>query len=234
MHKNQAVLSIGCGSGELEKEIKKLGSRVFGLDINEKALSEAKKKIDLAVKLDIEKDELEAFFSKSYFDVIIFADVLEHLLNPSLVLKKIKPFLKPEGYIVASLPNIANWKTRFSLLFGRFNYDSYGILDRSHLKLYTFKTSQGLLINSGFKIKKVDFTTNLLNLLYERWGGAFRKNQARIESGACSNGGLVNKFGLRKFMRHFLEKIDYLSGKICKGMFAFQYIFVAVDDKKNV
>lgn len=233
MLENQAILSIGCGSAELEKEIKKLGNEVSGIDIDEKAVLDARSKIDMVLRIDIEKEDEWAFLKKNSFDVVIVVDVLEHLLNPSLVLKKIKLYLKPGGYIVVSLPNIANWKTRFGLLFGRFNYDNYGVLDRTHLKFYTFNTAKRLINDAGFKIRKVDFTTNLLNSYYECWLGCFGRRQPKIQPNTSGHSEPASNSTLRKLIRRFLENIDYSLVKICKGLFAFQIILVAYDDKSN-
>ena len=62
------------------------------------------------------------------------------------------------GYIIISLPNIANWRIRFSLLMGNFDYESYGILDEGHLRFFTEKSAKKLLSDAGLKIFEFDIT----------------------------------------------------------------------------
>ena len=67
-------------------------------------------------------------------------------------LKHFKKYLKEDGIIIVSLPNVALWRVRLNLIFGKFDYTDYGVMDRTHLHLYTFKTAKELLSNSGFKV----------------------------------------------------------------------------------
>ena len=79
---------------------------------------------------------------EKYFDIIVFADILEHLKEPLEVLKRYKKYLKDDGYIIISIPNIANWKIRFKSLLGRFEYNEYGILDSGHLRFFNEKSQR--------------------------------------------------------------------------------------------
>ena len=92
------------------------------------------------------------------FDVVVCADVLEHLANPEALLARIHHWLHPEGILLVSIPNIANVSIRASLLFGRFRYTERGILDRSHLSFYTRSSAQHLLSDSGFRVTSVEPT----------------------------------------------------------------------------
>jgi len=58
------------------------------------------------------------------FDVVLLGDVLEHLVHPEQVLRRLRPMLKQDGYAVISLPNVVHWLTRLKLLSGRFDYES--------------------------------------------------------------------------------------------------------------
>ena len=118
-----------------------------------KTLAEVAKNICKEVIIgDIEKDEVWEKI-KGEFNVIIFADTLEHLRNPDKILKRTKKYLKKDGSLIISLPNIANLRIRLSLLFGRFEYKSTGILDETHLRFYTLKSAQEL-IQKNYKIVK--------------------------------------------------------------------------------
>ena len=76
----------------------------------------------------------------------MFADVLEHLRDPaSAVLERCIPALKESGKLIISVPNIANWIVRLSLLFGKFDYMDRGILDRTHLRFFTMSSLNQLM-----------------------------------------------------------------------------------------
>jgi predicted TPR repeat methyltransferase len=92
------------------------------------------------------------------FDVIVFADVLEHLARPEAVLARAHDWLREGGRLFVSLPNVANLTVRAALLFGRFPYADRGILDRTHLRFYTRKTGARLLEDSGFAVLGVTAT----------------------------------------------------------------------------
>jgi SAM-dependent methyltransferase len=84
------------------------------------------------------------------FDVVLYADVLEHLVNPLGELEKVAQFLAPDGVIIISVPNVAHWSVRFNLLRGRFNYAPTGIMDATHLRWFTSRTLLQLLKRAGF------------------------------------------------------------------------------------
>lgn len=92
------------------------------------------------------------------FDVVVCADVLEHIASPSALLERIHEWLHPDGILLVSLPNIANVSIRLALLLGRFRYTERGILDRSHLSFYTRSSARRLLEDSGFRVKSVEPT----------------------------------------------------------------------------
>lgn len=86
----------------------------------------------------------------------MFADVLEHLLFPEQVLKYfVYNYLKENGQVIISLPNVANWQVRLNLLFGKFNYTDRGIMDKTHLHFYTFKTARELIFKNNLEIINV-------------------------------------------------------------------------------
>ena len=90
-------------------------------------------------------DSLEPKYASKFFDVIILGAVLEHLKNPDQVLIRICRCLKDGGKVIISMPNVANWYIRLHLLLGNFDYQDRGIMDRTHLRFFTWKTFQQLL-----------------------------------------------------------------------------------------
>ncbi|MBU1500356.1 class I SAM-dependent methyltransferase [Patescibacteria group bacterium] len=154
---NKKILDVGCCEGALGKYLKQhKQAAVFGIDISNQAIKQAQKNLDQAFTLNIETDNLP--FPQKSFDVIICADILEHLFNPLAVLKKLKSFLKNKGIFILSIPNIANIKIRSNLLLGRFDYQKDGIMDESHLRFFTCKTSQKLVADAGLKILALDYS----------------------------------------------------------------------------
>ncbi|TET64340.1 MAG: class I SAM-dependent methyltransferase [Candidatus Stahlbacteria bacterium] len=159
----ETVLDVGCATGYLSFELKEKGCKVIGLEIDPEMAEEARLYCDKVILGNAEVIELPY---KEYFDVILYADVLEHLRNPLEVLIRFKSCLKQNGYIVVSIPNVANWFIRLSLLFGKFNYNSKkgGILDSGHLRFFTLRTVREMLEKAGFKIVHLDITVDLPGL----------------------------------------------------------------------
>lgn len=154
---NKCVLDIGCGTGHLGSFLKRNNNDVYGLTISEEEANEARKKMNEVIVGDIERmDSLP--FPNQNFDVIIFADSLEHFANPLKVLQRVMPLLKPDGLLITSIPNIANFKIRMRLLAGNFDYEHEGILDNTHLRFFTLKTARNLITDSGFQVLNIKFT----------------------------------------------------------------------------
>ncbi len=154
--KKSFILDVGCSNGLQGKYLReKKGCIVYGVDISRQAIKEAKKNLDKAEIVDIEKDNLPF---KEKFDVIIFSDILEHLAYPEKVLSKLKKHLKKDGLVAAAIPNVANLKIRLHLLLGKWDYQELGILDKTHLRFFTKRTARQLFEDSGLKIIKEDWS----------------------------------------------------------------------------
>ncbi|MAF50505.1 MAG: methyltransferase type 11 [Nanoarchaeota archaeon] len=148
---NKKVLDVGCSSGTLGKHLKEhKNCRVWGLDISQKAVDEAKETYEDAAVMDLDRDEFP--FKNEKFDVIVFADVLEHVVEPREVLNRFKEYLENDGIIVISIPNVATIAMRLHLLFGNWNYTQLGTLDNTHLRFFTRKTMKNMIENVGLEI----------------------------------------------------------------------------------
>lgn len=159
IHRESKVLDIGCGIGTIGEFLKnKTNCCVYGIDIDEKAVTIAKKKIDYAQVVDIAREEIPY---KLNFDVIILADVIEHLSNPASLFPKIDKIINKSTTVIVSVPNVAYFKIRASLLFGNWNYKDSGILDRTHLRFFTYKTLSEFIKNIEYEIKDTYFTHGL-------------------------------------------------------------------------
>ena len=169
--KNKTILEVGCATGYMTKRFKKNNCNITGIEINPNSAEIAKKYCDQIIIGDIEITK-DFPLKKDYFDFILFADVLEHLRFPLRTLVKFKKYLKPEGKIFISLPNVANYRLRMNLLTGRFDYTEIGLLDKTHLRFFTIKTAKQLVSDAGLNIVKLDVSPSwnssikLLNKFY--------------------------------------------------------------------
>ena len=153
IEKNKIVLDVGCNEGIIG-QLSDKSNKFYGIDINPLAIEEARKYYEDILLLDLNK-KIELPWTHK-FDLIIFADVLEHLYEPkSIYFYIINNYLKPDGRIIISLPNIANWKIRGSLLLGRFNYTETGILDKTHLHFFTYQSAKAMFENDRLKTMKI-------------------------------------------------------------------------------
>jgi len=150
------ILEIGCGAGNTGKTLKQQGraAEVIGIEKIFEIAEIAKAVLDKVVCGDVETVELP--FSKEYFDYIIAADVLEHLYDPWSLIDKLRIYLKKGGYIVASLPNIRNWKILKGLVLkGQWEYSHDGVLDDTHLRFFTKKSIITLFQSKGFVVTSI-------------------------------------------------------------------------------
>lgn len=147
---NKLILDVWCNTWYLWKTDQNNNS-FYGIEYDSNVIDDAKKEYVDAIQYDL--NHLNQLPWDIKFDTIIFADVLEHVVHPDKVLLFMKNYLKQDGNIILSLPNIANWQVRFNLLFGKFNYTDTGIMDNTHLHFYTFKTAKDLLKKNWYTIK---------------------------------------------------------------------------------
>ncbi len=157
VERNKKVLDIGCATGYIGRELKRKKCYVVGIEIDKNAAKIAERYYDKVIIADIENVK-SLPFNYEFFDVIIYGDILEHTRDPLFILKKFDPYLKKGGYIIASIPNITNWRIRLKILFGKFEYEETGILDKTHIRFFNLKTAKKLITNAGYKIEKIEYT----------------------------------------------------------------------------
>lgn len=145
------VLDIGCAQGHLLGELKAGGWDCIGIDADSADVATC-----IARGLDVVELDITTDFPTSLgtYDLVVLADVLEHLPDPVRVLRRVHSLLNPGARIVVSVPNVAHVSVRAQLLFGRFRYSARGILDRTHLRFFTQRTALELLTDSGFAVNQ--------------------------------------------------------------------------------
>ncbi|HET6515297.1 MAG TPA: class I SAM-dependent methyltransferase [Thermodesulfovibrionales bacterium] len=149
-----SVLDVGCGTGVLGRHLKEKGSvEVCGIELSHTAASSATQALDRVVEGNVEHIEIP--FSPGHFDCVVCADVLEHLVDPWSVMLKLHAVLKPGGCIVASIPNVGFHRVVRGLVRGNWRYTDSGVLDKSHLRFFTWPGIRALFQDSGFTIEKV-------------------------------------------------------------------------------
>lgn len=152
--KGLKIMEIGAGYGEMLYYLKQQGiaAEAVGVDIFEDVnRKENYKPVDRFIFNDIEKVDFPEY--KDYFDIIFLADVLEHLIEPKGVLDKVKYYLKNDGFIIVSMPNIRHYSA-FKKIFlqGDFRYDPSGLFDYTHMRFYCKKNMIELLEKGGFTV----------------------------------------------------------------------------------
>ncbi len=90
------------------------------------------------------------------FDLALLLDVLEHVPDPAALLAQVAARVRPGGALLVSVPNVAHWSVRASLLAGRFDYAPRGIMDRTHLRFFTRRTFRSLLAGAGLEVVAED------------------------------------------------------------------------------
>ena len=153
-NKDNKILEIGCGTGATLLELRESAkaSLLVGVDMHA-----FETQLDNFIVGDIEQIELP--YEKGFFDVIICADVLEHLIDPWKTVKKVTRYLKSGGLFIASIPNVRELKTMLKIfLCGDFRYDEAGILDKTHLRFFCKKNSIDLISQAGLTIALVTFS----------------------------------------------------------------------------
>jgi 2-polyprenyl-3-methyl-5-hydroxy-6-metoxy-1,4-benzoquinol methylase len=151
------VLEFGCYDGGMSRILKeKYGCRVYGVEINQEAAERARKHLVELIIGDMEKIDFSKHLKNKKFDAFIFSDMIEHLQDPESLLKNVRALLKNDGYVLASIPNVAYAGVIFDLLRGEFNYSKTGLLDRSHLRFFTKNEIYYLFERTGYWISHVD------------------------------------------------------------------------------
>jgi SAM-dependent methyltransferase len=197
--RGKRILDVGCAAGELGHALRQAGAiEVVGIEQSAEAASLAKQKLDHVFVGDAQDLALPP--EDAGFDYIIFADVLEHTADPWSALASFKRYLKDDGRVVASIPNIRFYSIIVRLIFNRWGYRDSGILDSTHLRFFTLPTIKEMFEGAGFRLERVERKYRLF------------EDQSRIGRAGALASRLFCRFVAPLMWRHF---------------FTFQYLVIA-------
>lgn len=174
------VLELGCGEGRFMAGLRRLRPHVrlaVGIEPHDLSAKAAATVFDEVLSMPVE--QAMSLLIGRQFDAVLANDVLEHLVDPWAVLRSLRTVLRPNGVLVASIPNIRHWPTLNALLLnGMWEYADSGVLDRTHLRFFTRSSLYNLFEQTGFRLEgceginggKLPWKIGLLNRMM---GGRF-------------------------------------------------------------
>jgi predicted TPR repeat methyltransferase len=129
-----------------------MGHHVTGVDVNE--IAGVRERTDAFVQADL-NDGIPSEVGGD-FDLVLAADVLEHLVNPGQLVRQARERLTDTGSALFCVPNIAHWYPRIRSTLGMFDYDQRGILDATHLRFFTRRSVTKLIERQGWSVRRVE------------------------------------------------------------------------------
>jgi len=169
----ERLLDIGCGDGRVSELYKEKATKVYGIDISEKALSEASGRgIETSFQ---DLNQLPLGFEDNYFNCVVLTDVVEHVINPLGLLKEVRRILKDDGRVIVTVPNFARISNRLRMMAGDpidiLHWSKYGD-EIEHLHWFTLPKLKNLFKEAGFSrlrpiptgLKSLSFIFGLVKL----------------------------------------------------------------------
>ncbi|MEI7624168.1 MAG: class I SAM-dependent methyltransferase [Actinomycetes bacterium] len=155
--KRKSALDVGCGEGAFATLLRSCGlDNIVGIEPDPVRAAIAAENADRVICSTVE-DALDGELGGEQFDLIVASDVIEHLVDPWTVVKRLADHLAPDGQLLLSVPNVGNLQVVKQLvLHGDWRYEDEGLFDRTHLRWFGRHTVRSLLEGAG--------------LVPERWG----------------------------------------------------------------
>ncbi len=158
------ILDLGVSGGRLGRLAREYGHEVTGVDVVEPPGVRDRldnffvADLDLGIPADV----------GSGYDVVVAADVLEHVRKPEELLVQIRSLLSPKGVVIASIPNFGHWYSRGRTALGLFDYDQRGILDRGHVRFFTRRSFHRLVATAGLSVVRTEYVGLPLDVLAQK------------------------------------------------------------------
>ena len=150
------VLDVGCATGSFAVALSRKGCRVTGIEVNPEAAEVARTRCAEVHVGDVARVLASDAFTGRRFEVVVAADVLEHLVDPAAVLRAVCGILRPGGIVLASLPNVTHTAVVLEMCHGRFSTRPEGLLDATHLHFFGEGSALALFADTGFRPEIVD------------------------------------------------------------------------------
>lgn len=152
------VLDVGPGDGVISRWLRQnKACESVGVEYVAEAAERARPDFRRMIVGSIEDDAVLAQAAAAGpYDAVIFADVLEHLVDPWRVLRAVRPMLAPTGRVLLSMPNVAHWIVRLNLLMGRWDLTEGYIMDRTHLRWFTRRTARQMAHETGYTVEAIE------------------------------------------------------------------------------
>jgi len=161
---SKRILELGCANGRLGSTYKHLNEGVHwtGVDNSSTALEKAKDVLDHVIQVDLNRESLLSIFEKKHFDTIVIGDLLEQIVKPDKLLDELFELTTDTGKIVCCLPNMSHLSVVQKIITGDITYDEMGLLDKTHLRLYSPASAFKLFLDSQWLPNLKDqYRTNL-------------------------------------------------------------------------
>ena len=146
------LLDVGCGSGALLSQLAGRAGYRAGIELSTTAAVAAARVADEVLNVAV---TAPLPFPPASFDVVVCADVLEHLADPAAALSSAVGLCRPGGAVVISVPNVAYWQARVRLLRGVWRYEPTGLFDSGHLRFLTRETLLELVNGCGLDVETI-------------------------------------------------------------------------------
>lgn len=151
------LLDVGGGTGATARHLKDIG-RVREIGVMDAIIDHHSDGLDFASSANLDHHDVVRAFLKQIgpLDVILFLDVLEHLIDPWSLVQLMSEHLTPDGVLIASVPNIRHVSALRPLIMrNEWRYSETGILDRTHLRFFVRDSAKALLEPPGFVVDTV-------------------------------------------------------------------------------
>lgn len=153
--RGKRFLDVGCGGGALASALKAAGAtHVAGIEANPVAAARARVHVDVLVEGSVLDVALP--FNAGEFDYVIFADVLEHLVDPSAAIRRCLPYVAPDGRVIVSVPNMRFYLVLLRLILDRWSYADAGIRDRTHVRIFTRRSLLAMLGAEQLRVERLE------------------------------------------------------------------------------
>lgn len=157
--KDKRVLEIGCGPGSITKMLKHIGGcRVTGIEVDPAAIELARAHCEALYSQDLNAENWpDVLGQHEPFDVVVAADVLEHLYDPWRTLRQMAGLIGRDGSIVVSLPHAGHAALIASLVNNDVAYHDCGLLDRTHIRFFGLRNIEQMFAQAQLKIVDARF-----------------------------------------------------------------------------